>query len=581
MPTMHINWIDQSAGLASPDTGLLRFLDYMDEQMLALESAHALFKPNAHIRMCVELLRRHFQGKITSPTLLVDISGAPYATATRRLNELIEAGLINRRARHKSERSFTLHPSDQLLTLWIQLAKDNQLLVNDTVNLTDESNGHDERFYGSAYYSERPGPPLNVLSTPLSLTGGLRMLSHSDPTFLIMNNLKRHFELIVGCPIHYRSYSLDKLYDEAMENAARDKSSYDLVAVNFPWIGEFAERGMLLPLDSLIDIDSLNPTDFHAASWRASHWGGKCYGIPIETTSEVLMYRTDIFAEEKIEPPATIDELLLAAKKLHKPEKQQYGIGWNAARGTALSHTFMMAMADFGQPIIDLAPDGEEFSIAELGNHKYRSMIDSEAGMKAAEFLLELLKYSPPGILTMSWYERTKSYAQGQVAMTYSFSQMTPYFEFDDNSPAKGNTGFIPHPAGSGKKPISPLGGFVLAIPSNLNERRVEEAAIALETFTSDRAQSLYVKNGSRGCSRYSASEDPDVRSNSPVFDAIDQLAMQDQLQAWPRPPTPEFGAITQFCGVVLHEMLRGVITPEEALSRAHEGVQKLIQNWQ
>jgi multiple sugar transport system substrate-binding protein len=158
---------------------------------------------------------------------------------------------------------------------------------------------------------------------------------------------------------------------------------------------------------------------------------------------------------------------------------------------------------------------------------------------------------------------------------------MTPYFEYDADSPAKGNTGFIPHPAGSGKKPISPLGGFVLAIPSNLSERRVEEAAIALETFTSERAQSLYVKNGSRGCSRYSASEDPDIRSTSPVFDAIDQLAMQDQLQAWPRPPTPEFGAITQFCGVVLHEMLRGVITPEEALSRAHEGVQKLIQNWQ
>lgn len=581
MSSVHSNSLDRISALASPDEGLLRFLDYMDEQMLAFESAHSLFKPNAHIRMCVELLRRHFQGKVTSPTLLVDISGVPYATATRRLNELVESGLINRRARHKSERSFTLHPSDQLLTLWIQMARDNYLLVNETVNMTEQKIEPDERFYGSAYFSERLGPPLNVLSTPLSLAGGLRMLSHSDPTFLIMNNLKRHFELIVGCPIHSRSYSLDKLYDEAVENSGRDKSNYDLVAVNFPWIGEFAERGMLLPLDDLIDIEALNPTDFHAASWRASHWGGRCFGIPIETTSEVLMYRTDLLAREGIQPPSTIDELLLAAQKLHKPEEQVYGIAWNGARGTALSHTFMMAMADFGQPIIDLAPEGEEFSIEGLGSRKYRSMIDSEAGLSAARFLLELLKYSPPGILTMSWYERTKCYAQGQVAMAYSFSQMTPYFEYDENSPAKDNTGFIPHPAGSGKKPISPLGGFILGIPSNLSARRVEEAAIALETFTSDRAQSLYVKNGSRGCSRYSASEDPNIRISSPVFDAIDKLAMQDQLQAWPRPPTPEFGAITQFCGVVLHEMLRGVITPEEALSRAHEGVQKLIQNWQ
>lgn len=581
MASMHNNSVDRISVLAAPDEGVLRFLDYMDEHMLAFESAHPLFKPNAHIRMCVELLRRHFQGKVTSPTLLIDISGVPYATATRRLNELVDSGMINRRARHKSERSFTLHPSDQLLSLWIQMAKDNHLLINNTVNLADQKAESDERFFGSDYFSERLGPPLNVLSTPLSLPGGLRMLSHSDPTFLIMNNLKRHFELIVGCPIHHRSYSLDKLYDEAVENSGREKSSYDLVAVNFPWIGEFAERGMLLPLDTLIDIEALSPTDFHAASWRASQWGGRCYGIPVETTSEVLMYRTDLFAQEGIQPPSTIDELLAAAEKLHKPEKQIYGIGWNGARGTALSHTFMMAMADFGQPIIDLAPDGEEFSIAGLGSRKYRSMLDSGAALSAAKFLLELLKYSPPGILNMSWYERTKSYAQGQVAMAYSFSQMTPYFEDDDNSPAKDNTGFIAHPAGSGKKPISPLGGFVLGIPSNLSERRRQEAAIALETFTSERAQSLYVKNGSRGCSRYSASEDPNIRINSPIFDAVDQLAIQDQLQAWPRPPTPEFGAITQFCGVVLHEMLRGVITPEEALSRAHDGVQKLIENWQ
>lgn len=581
MSVKHSNSVDQISMLAAPNEGLLRFLDYMDEHMLALEASHELFKPNAHIRMCVELLRRHFQGKTTSPTLLVEVSGVPYATATRRLNELVDTGLINRRARHKSERSFTLHPSDQLLSIWLQMAKDNQLLISETVNHSETRAESDDRFFGRDYFSEKVAPPLNVLSSPLSLPGGVRTLSHSGPTFRIMNSLNRHFELIVGCPIHHRSYSLDKLYDEAVENSGRTKSSYDLVSINFPWIGEFAERGMLLPLDSLIDLDSLNPTDFHLPSWRASHWKGRCYGIPVETTSEVLMYRTDLLEAEGLEPPRSTEELLEAAARLHKPEDKRYGIGWNAARGTALSHTFMMAMADFGQPIIDLAPDGEEFSIADIGERKHHSMIDSDAGMAAAEFLLELLKYSPPGILTMSWFERTKAFAQGQVAMAYSFSQMTAYFEHDEESPAKGNTGFVAHPSGAGRRPISPLGGFVLGIPSNLSERRTKEAAIALETFTSQQAQNLYVKNGSRGCSRYSASEDPQSRAESPIFDVIDQLAMQDQLQAWPRPPTPEFGAITQFCGVVLHEMLRGVIKPEEAIKRAHEGVQKLIENWQ
>jgi hypothetical protein len=36
------------------------------------------------------------------------------------------------------------------------------------------------------------------------------------------------------------------------------------------------------------------------------------------------------------------------------PAAGRYGVAWNAARGTALGHTFMMTCADFGQPIIDL-----------------------------------------------------------------------------------------------------------------------------------------------------------------------------------------------------------------------------------
>jgi len=563
-----------------PERGVPQFLEYLDEMVSLLEAAAPLYGANPHIRMSIELLRRHFQSKITQPSLLIDVSGVPYATATRRLNELIASGLIERRAKSKTERSFTLHPSDSLLSKWSQMAKDHLEILSDSYAGSITSNNQSDRFYGSAYFSEKNAPPLNVLSKPLTLSGGLRLLTHSDPSFLVMNNLRRHFEVVVGCPIHHRSYSLDKLYDEAVLNAARDRSAHDLVSINLPWVGEFAEKGLLLALDDIIDIERLDPTDFHPASWKACHWNGKCYGIPVETTCEVLMYRSDLFYDKGFLPPKTTNELLSIAKAFHDPKKQMYGIAWNAARGTALGHTFMMAMADFGQPIIDLEPDELGFSTSELSERNYNAMIDSEGGLKAAEFLLELMKYSAPGVLTMSWYERTRAYAQGKVAMAYGFTQMSPYFEQDENSPAFGNTGYIPHPAGEGREPISPVGGFILGIPSNLNERRVRDVSLALETFTSARAQTLYVESGSRGVSRYSASEDPRVRTDSPVIEVIDELSRQGALQSWPRPPIPEVGSITQVCGIVMHEMLRGIITPREALVRAQEGAQQIIENW-
>ena len=102
-----------------------------------------------------------------------------------------------------------------------------------------------------------------------------------------------------------------------------------------------------------------------------------------------------MFAEAGLEPPATTDDLLRAASALHNPRRGQYGIAWNAARGTALGHTVLMAMADFGQPVLDLPRIAGGFETRHLADGGYRPTIDTEAGLRAAEFLQELLKYSP------------------------------------------------------------------------------------------------------------------------------------------------------------------------------------------
>lgn len=576
LPNMQANVAHHQAS----DRSLREFVDYFDGFMSLIEATDPQYTLAPQIRMSLELLRRHFSGKVTQPTYLVEVSGAPYATATRKLNEMIANGLVDRQAKTKSERSFTLHPSDKLLSAWKDLANDHSKLTS-MMGKPSHSNAVNDHFFGSEYSVDRGTLSLNVLSKPLILSGGLKFLAHSDPSFLVMSNLKRHFEVVMGSPIHYRSFSLDKLYDETITNAARDRSAYDLISVNLPWVGELAATDSLMPLDDLLDLERLDPSDFHEASWNACHWNGKCYGIPVETTCELLMFRTDLFRRENVAPPATIDQLLAAAQKLHGSVAGISGIAWNAARGTPLGHTFMMAMADFGQPIIDLKRSGNGYSTSHLGSMTYKAMIDTQAGLAAAEFLCQLLEYSPPGILTMSWYERTRCFAEGRVAMAYGFSQMTPYFEQDETSPTYGKTDFVPHPTGCGAEPLSPVGGFILGIPRNLPAKRLENVVTALETFTSSRAQRLFVENGSRGCSRYSASDDPLVRAGSPVVEKIDELARKGSLQSWPRPPIPEIGSITQLCGVIMHDMLRGIISPKEAVERAQIGAQQIIENWQ
>ncbi len=194
----------------------------------------------------------------------------------------------------------------------------------------------------------------------------------------------------------------------------------------------------------------------------------------------------------------------------------------------------------------------------------YRSTIDTDAGLRAAEFLMELLKYSPPDILSMSWYERIRPYAAGKIAMAYGYTLLAPYFELDDASPAKDQTGYLPHPAGPDAHPIAPVGGYVMGIPANLPPERIASGGRG--------AARLHLARGSKALRAERQPDqpalfggaDPDVRQLSPIFEAVDGMSWRDELQFWPRPPIPEISEIIQICGEEFHDMLRGIIIARE-----------------
>ncbi len=147
----------------------------------------------------------------------------------------------------------------------------------------------------------------------------------------------------------------------------------------------------------------------------------------------------------------------------------------------------------------------------------------------------------------------------------------------DEASPARGQTGYLPHPTGNGASQIAPVGGYVLGIPANLPRDRLHDTVEALNVFTSPEAQKLFVENGSRTNPRYSVGADPEVRRASPIFEAIDGMSWRDELQFWPRPPIPEIGGIIQICGEELHDMLRGIVTPANALRQAQARADALV----
>jgi multiple sugar transport system substrate-binding protein len=163
-------------------------------------------------------------------------------------------------------------------------------------------------------------PPLQVLAEPLRLAGGVRVLVHGDPTFMVMDNLKRQFEQVVGTDIHQRAFSIDRLHQEALRNAERKHSRYDIIAVDLPWIGEFAEKGVLMPLDEAWTSTAGSGRFPHGRLARRA-LGRRPYGVPAQTTPELLFYRKDIFAEAGMEPPATTTTSSRRQNHFHDPAR--------------------------------------------------------------------------------------------------------------------------------------------------------------------------------------------------------------------------------------------------------------------
>ena len=568
----------QMAGISNQE--MARFLDFVEQLELEAELSLSIRKGYSETRMLATLVRNHLTGKLTTSSSLVGASGMSYGTAMRALAGIEERGLLFRRPRTSTGKSFSLHPTAKLLHEWQEFARRTRALVGNLAGSGGgQLSGTANYFFGASYANANVLPHPAILDCKLPLGGGLRLLVHADPTFMAMHALKRQFETIFGVGIKSRALSIDRLRDEILDNSCHEISRYDIVACDLPWFGEMVEGGHFLALNPLILKTGFDTSDFHPEALRSARYKGQQYGIPVQTTPDLLVYRRDLLDALGLQPPRTINATLAAARAIHESVPGVAGIAWNAARGTPLGHSFLYVISAFGQPVLNLRPNDSGFDMEHVEGEGFRPMFGTAEARSTAEYFLELLDYSPTGILGMSWYERARCYADGEAAIAYSATLLSPLFELDRDSPACGNTEYLPHPHGPAGRPVAPLGGYALAIPSNIALERVEPVWTALMELTSAQAIKLYIENGSLVSPRFSVSIDPEVQRISPLISIVDEMARFGVLQMWPRPPVPEITNIIKIAGEEMHDMLQGVKSIDLALSDAQNRADALMRS--
>ena len=519
----------------------------------------------------LELVDAHLRRRPIDKSGLVTLAGVPYSTGNRLITTMIADSLIRQVPRGGGLKTHFLEPTDVLLHSFVDYATHVKGHLAKTFGLRQGSEAN-EYCFGGSYFAAQIISPVRGDDISSKVLGDIRFLLNDDNYFSAMRNMWSDFRNDLSRKSSFQLLRLPDLYTSAHKAFAAAVPDHDVVALNMPWLGEFVEKGCLAPLDGLLTDAAINPLDFHPSVWGTGNWKGTQYGIPLYCTVEILAARSDLFEEKRLSYPTTFDETIRAARALHNPAKEFYGIAWNGQKGMPIANSFMFFLAACQKTIIEMPMHNHE-SLHARRFEKLKLQIDTTDSIDAIEYMRQLAEVSPPDIAEVDWERGLSYFMYGQVGLAYCWTMRAARFEHELSSKVARRVAYLPPPSRRMRKVAAPIGGFLMTIPANVQPARQRQIMNAIAWMVSPEAMKAHVKNGFPVAPRFSVCADPEALASSPIVSMVDQMARRNELVTWARPPIPEFNLIETILGSEIHDAVFGNKAPHQALRDAENRI--------
>lgn len=196
---------------------------------------------------------------------------------------------------------------------------------------------------------------------------------------------------------------------------------------------------------------------------------GKVMAVAFMANAQHLVYRSDVLAQIGVEPPATYEDMLEAAKMIRQqgimdnPVGGAYKAGWNLAQ-------------EFNNMFLGYGGSHFEAGSAEPS-------VNSEAGIKALEMMKALSEYMNPDFLTHDSNATNAEYRAGNVALMNMWGSRAATLVETDGVPQEVIDGFAiagPMTVGGGSTPASTLWWDGWTVAKNINDEEAEATFVAL-----------------------------------------------------------------------------------------------------
>ncbi len=341
------------------------------------------------------------------------------------------------------------------------------------------------------------------------------------------------------------------LFEKELLDLTSRTGAYDIIMMDDPWFPRMAENGQLAPLEKQPDADFLTSC---LDVCREPYSTGAFYALPYVGNSQLFFYRKDLFDKHGMAAPATWSEVLAAGKKIGAAEKM-FGYVMRAAPGNAVITDFMPLFWAFG---------------AEMFDSSGRASVASPEAIECVRFMLELGKYSPPGYTGFNADEVSGHLLQSTAVMSINWPAWIAAMDDPARSKVVGKIAFTQVPS-AGRKGVAELGAWLLAIPAG-SKNKARAADFLFWATTPEQMKEAALRGNPP--TRRSVFLDPELRARFRAFPA--QLASLETAR--PRPRTPLWNEIENAFGIRISQANAGSISPQEALQRANQEIEAIVQ---
>lgn len=329
----------------------------------------------------------------------------------------------------------------------------------------------------------------------------------------------------------------------------------DVFRSEIAWTAEFADMGILNPLEKQTQDGSLN--DFLPVAMRYFQYKGKTWGVPQVTDCLALFYNKELFKKAKLTPPQTMDEFVQVAQQLTSKDGKQYGFAL-----IPQGYFFQPFLWAYGGQMID-------------GDTRQVKLVSPESEMAFQAFadLVKKHKVTDPNVDFVNGYTNAiTGFKDGKYAMMINGPWATSDVLTGKAFKSADNLGVALIPKGPKGDQGSPVGGHGYVIYRG--SKNPDLAWKLISAINNTQSQVRFAKERNLLPTRKTAYDAPELKSQH-----ILQSFWQQLQVARNRPVIPEGGLIYKDLDINVQAVLKGDKSPKEAVATTADAWNKLLKN--